>query len=59
MNGKIGATRVQIDDQLDRFKDHAAANARKQANWDASFKNWMRKAKDFGKCRSACRHVER
>jgi hypothetical protein len=28
-----------------RFRNHAIANDRRQANWDAAFNNWLGKAK--------------
>jgi hypothetical protein len=48
LNGSMGVTQTQLDEQLDAFRDHARAYARKQANWDSAFKNWIRKAKQFG-----------
>jgi hypothetical protein len=44
----MGATQAQLAEQLDAFRDHARAHARKQADWDSAFKNWLRKAKEFG-----------
>ena len=36
-----GMTEAQIDEQEQRFRDHAAANNRKQADWTASWRNWV------------------
>jgi uncharacterized protein YdaU (DUF1376 family) len=36
-----GFTEPQIDEQLSRFRDHAAANNRRQADWNASWRNWI------------------
>jgi hypothetical protein len=35
---------VDAAEEAEAFRDHAAANARTQVDWDASFRNWLRKA---------------
>lgn len=35
---------VDLSREADRFRDHARANDRKQRDWDAAFRNWLRKA---------------
>lgn len=35
-----------IDRELDRFKDHAAQNGRTAKDWNAAWRNWLRKADD-------------
>lgn len=32
---------LDIDEQVERFRNHAAANDRRQASWNASFSNWL------------------
>jgi hypothetical protein len=39
---------LNLDSEAERFRNHAQANDRKQANWDAAFNNWLLKSKDFG-----------
>lgn len=39
---------VNLDREAEQFRDHAKANGRTQRDWDASFRNWLRKAADFG-----------
>lgn len=39
---------VNLDREVEQFRDHAKANGRTQRDWDASFRNWLRKAADFG-----------
>jgi hypothetical protein len=31
-----------------KFRDHARANDRRQVDWDASFRKWLRSARDYG-----------
>lgn len=38
---------IDINREFDIFKDHALQNDRKCRNWDAAFRNWLRKAKEF------------
>lgn len=33
---------VDVGEEAEKFRDHAAANRRRQADWDASFRNWLR-----------------
>jgi hypothetical protein len=46
---KIIATsfNVDIDHQFEIFKDHALQNERLCRNWDAAFRNWLRKAPEY------------
>ena len=39
---------VDCDREAANFRDHAAANGRRQLDWDASFRTWLRKASDYG-----------
>lgn len=36
-----------IENEAERFRNHAQANDRKLSNWDAGFNNWLLKSKDF------------
>ena len=38
---------INLEWQVDQFRDHALANNRKQADWDRSFNNWLRKSLEF------------
>ena len=40
---KVGLIR-----EAETFRNHAAANDRRQVDWDASFCNWLRKANKYG-----------
>jgi hypothetical protein len=51
---ELGWTREQIVDQAERFADHWHAKAGKDASkrdWLATWRNWCRKARDFGDVR--------
>lgn len=39
--------RVDIDLEAEKFRDHAIATGRTLKDWDAGFRMWLRKAKDF------------
>ena len=39
--------RLNLDDAAAGFRDHAAANGRVQIDWDASFRNWLRRAREI------------
>lgn len=41
--------RVNLDRELAKFRDHAKANGRKQEDWDAAFRTWLRRASEFQK----------
>lgn len=38
---------IDINWELDKFRDYAAANNWKKADWDATFRNWLRKAGEY------------
>ena len=38
---------LDLDEQAFRFRNHAAANDRRQRNWNAAFNTWLSKATDF------------
>lgn len=42
---------VDLDFELAKFRDHAEANERTQKNWQASFRTWLRKAREFDRTR--------
>ena len=39
---ELGWRTADIETELYRFRDHARSNARRQADWSAAFRNWMR-----------------
>ena len=39
---------VDCDHEAHKFRDHAAANDRRQRDWDAAFRTWLRRARDYG-----------
>lgn len=39
---------IDVDHEAEAFRDHAIANSRTLADWDAGFRNWLRKAIEFG-----------
>lgn len=43
---------VSLDGEADIFRDHAQANGRTQKDWDAAFRNWLRKAPEFRRNRA-------
>lgn len=38
-----------IDEELEKFRDYFISTGTVRSDWNASFKNWIRKAKDFAK----------
>ena len=45
---ELGLSDAQARLQLDLFRDHARLNDRKTRDWDAAFRNWLRKAIEYG-----------
>jgi len=39
---ELGWRTTDIETELYRFRDHARSNGRRQVDWDAAFRNWMR-----------------
>jgi hypothetical protein len=35
---------VKLEREAEKFRDHATATGRRQLDWDAAFRNWLRKA---------------
>ena len=55
---ELGFSDAEIADQLDRFRDHWIAKPGKHGrklDWAATFRNWLRKADDFGRGPGAAR----
>jgi hypothetical protein len=50
---EIGASRAQLAEQANRFRDNALAEGKTFANPDAAFRNWMRRAREWGKLNSS------
>jgi hypothetical protein len=44
---------VSLIRETDKFRTHATANDRRQVDWDAAFRNWLKNARDFGAGRSS------
>lgn len=44
---------LHVEDQAQRFIDHAIRNQRRLKSWDAGFTNWLRKAAEFNQQRQA------
>lgn len=42
---------VDLDAELPKFRDHYAANEKPFKNWQATFRNWLRKAREFDRTR--------
>lgn len=40
---------INLDWEADKFRDHALAKDWKMKDWDATFRNWLRKSLDFSK----------
>jgi hypothetical protein len=51
------AVEVGVDLEVEeaQFRDHAKANDRRQRDWDAAFRTWLRNAKKFTKARASPR----
>lgn len=43
-----GFTKSDVDSQILRFVDHWRGNGKPRKDWDATFRNWMRNAKEWG-----------
>lgn len=39
--------KVDLANEAAKFADHAAANDRRQRDWDAAFRTWLRRARDY------------
>ena len=48
-----GEKRIDLEREAFKFRNHAAANDRRQVNWNASFTTWLANAVDFGTARTA------
>jgi DNA gyrase inhibitor GyrI len=42
---------VQLDAEVFKFRNHAHANDRRQANWNASFSQWLAKSREYSAAR--------
>lgn len=42
--------RVDIDEETEKFVDYWLAHGRKMASWEATWRNWMRRAPKFDGC---------
>jgi hypothetical protein len=48
--------RVDVDREAFKFRNHAAANDRRQANWNAAFTTWLAKAAEWAPTKDAARN---
>jgi hypothetical protein len=48
--------RVDVDREAFKFRNHAAANDRRQANWNAAFTTWLAKAAEWAPTKDATRN---
>lgn len=44
--------RVDLHREATKFRDHAKEKDRRVADWDAAFRNWLRRAKEYGAANS-------
>lgn len=44
---------LDVDREADRFRNHAAMNDRRVRNWNAAFRNWLDKAREFAPAKAA------
>jgi hypothetical protein len=44
---------LDLDREVFRFRNHAEANDRRQASWNAAFTTWLDKATDYGRPKAA------
>lgn len=44
---------VDLKVQVELFRDHYKANGESKADWDATFRNWLRRAREFSRGRTA------
>jgi hypothetical protein len=44
---------VELKAQAELFRDHYKANGELKADWDATFRNWLRRAREFSRGRAA------
>jgi hypothetical protein len=44
---------VELKAQAELFRDHYKANGESKADWDATFRNWLRRAREFSRGRPA------
>jgi hypothetical protein len=50
---RIGLTADQVEQETERFRNHAKANDRRQADWPAAYRNWLLKAVEYRRPRTA------
>jgi hypothetical protein len=44
---------VELKAQAELFRDHYTANGESKADWDATFRNWLRRAREFSRGRTS------
>lgn len=54
-----GFSGEEIDRETEKFRDHFAANGKTMKDWDAAWKNWMRRSREFVPARAGPAPVPR
>ena len=49
--------RLNLEDEADSFRDHAEAKGRLLVSWDAGFRSWLKKAREFAAEKRGPRNV--
>jgi hypothetical protein len=49
----VKAPRVDIDLETEKFVDYWLAHGTRMASWEATWRNWMRRAPEMGGCMKA------
>lgn len=44
---QAGKLNVSLHDELQKFRDHFTANGKPMADWNAAFRNWIRRSSEF------------
>lgn len=53
VGARIGLTADQVEQETERFRNHAKAHDRRQADWSAAYRNWLLKAVEYRRPRTA------
>ena len=55
---QAGQMNVSLHDELQKFRDHFKANGKPMADWNAAFRNWLRRASEFKREKSGGKQSE-
>lgn len=50
--GELNGSKIDLDREIEKFRDHWMAKAELRADWDATFRNWIRRAHEYANQRS-------